>query len=82
MPFVVGRPFSEAEDRPGASRVVVISEGLWATRFGSDPNVAGKTMLLGGEPHVIIGVASRRFDFEDFGDRPEVWYHFNLTRTP
>ncbi len=70
VPFVVGRPFSPDEDKPGASPVVVISEGLWKSRFGSDPNIAGRTMLLGGEPHVITGVVSSRFDFQDFDKAP------------
>jgi putative ABC transport system permease protein len=78
VPFLVGRPFSPEEDRPGASPVVVISEGLWKTRFGSDPNVAGRTMLLGGEQHVITGVVAARFDFEDFDKAPEVWVPFQL----
>ncbi len=78
VPFVAGRPFSAEEDKPGAAHVVVIGEGLWATRFRSDPNVVGRTMLLGGELHVITGVASARFDFEDFGERPEVWVPFQL----
>lgn len=78
VPFVVGRPFSAEEDKPGAPPVVLISEGLWKARFGSDPNVAGRTMLLGGEQHVITGVVSARFDFEDFGKAPEVWVPFQL----
>jgi predicted permease len=78
VPLVVGRPFSAEEDKPGAPAVVVISEGLWRARFGSDPNVAGRTMLLGGEQHVITGVVSSRFDFEDLDKAPEVWVPFQL----
>jgi putative ABC transport system permease protein len=78
VPFVVGRPFSPDEDKPGAPPVVVISEGLWRSRFGSDPNVAGRTMLLGGEQHVITGVVASRFDFEDLDRAPEVWVPFQL----
>ena len=78
VPLVVGRPFNAEEDKAGASPVVVIGEGLWRTRFGSDPNVAGRTMLLGGEQHVITGVVSARFDFGDFGKPPEVWVPFKL----
>ncbi len=77
-PFLVGRPFNAQEDTPGSSPVVVIAEGLWKSRFGGDPNVVGKTMLLGGEPHVITGVISSQFDFQDFGPAPEVWVPFQL----
>jgi predicted permease len=78
VPIVVGRPFNEKEDVPHAAPVVLISEGLWKSRFGSDREVVGKTMALGGEPHVIVGVVGDSFDFQDFGDAPEVWVPFQL----
>ncbi len=78
VPFVVGRGFDAQEDQPGASPVVVISEGLWKSRFGSDPNIAGKTMALGGQPHVITGVVASKFDFQDFGPAAEVWVPFQI----
>lgn len=83
VPFVEGRGFNAQEDRPGAAPVVVISEGLWKSRFASDPNVTGKTMSLGGEPHVITGVVASRFDFGDFGPAAEVWvpFQFDLNTT-
>ena len=77
-PFILGRPFNAQEDSPGASPAVVISEGLWARRFGRDASVVGKTMLLGGEPYSITGVISQRFDFQDFGKAPEIWVPFQL----
>lgn len=40
-PLVRGRGFSAEEDRPGGDKVAVISQGLWARRFGSDPGVLG-----------------------------------------
>ena len=82
VPIVVGRPFGEKEDVPHAAPVVLISEGLWKSRFGGDPEVVGKTMALGGEPHVIVGVVGDSFDFQDFGDAPEVWVPFQLDPTP
>ena len=78
VPLIRGRAFNAQEDSPGASPAVVISEGLWARRFGSDPAVVGKTMVLGGEPFVITGVVGRQFDFQDFGTAPEVWVPFQL----
>ncbi len=78
VPFVAGRPFGPDEDKPGSPLVVAISEGLWKTRFGGDPNVSGRTMLLGGEQHVITGVVAGGFDFQDFGEAPEVWVPFQL----
>jgi putative ABC transport system permease protein len=59
--FILGRPFSTDEDRPGGGRVTVLSGGLWQRRFGGDPNIAGKTILLGGEPYTVLGVTSPAF---------------------
>jgi predicted permease len=52
-----GRDFQVAEEQPGNERVVVISDALWRTRYGSDANALGRTILINGEPHTIVGVA-------------------------
>ena len=78
VPMVMGRGFNAEEDAPKGVNAVVISEGLWSRRFGRDPSVIGKTMLLGGDPYNIVGVASQKFDFRDFGPAPEVWIPFQL----
>jgi predicted permease len=72
-----GRAFSADEDRPLGPKVVVLSHGLWVSRFGSDPAVIGKPMSLSGEPYEIVGVL-REFDFRDFGPDPQVWIPFQL----
>lgn len=77
-PVVLGRTFSAEEDKPNAGHVAVISEGLWTRRFSRDPNIIGKTIELGGQPHTIIGVIGKTFDFRDFGPDPEVWTPFQL----
>lgn len=78
VPLILGRAFNADEDRPGAAPTVVIGEGLWKSRFASDPKIIGRMMVLGGEPHVISGVVSSRFDFQDFGPAPEIWVPFQL----
>jgi putative ABC transport system permease protein len=77
-PVVVGRTFSAGEDKPNAGHVAVISEGLWTRRFSHNPNIVGKTIELGGQPHTIIGVIGKTFDFREFGPDPEVWTPFQL----
>jgi predicted permease len=57
----LGRTFSAEEDRPGAGRFVVLGNGLWKRRFGSDPAIAGKAVLLGGEPYTVLGVIAREY---------------------
>jgi predicted permease len=74
-PVLVGRTFVAGEDRPGAERVAVISRSLWQRRFASDPSIAGRTISLNGEPHVIVGVLG---DFDaaalrSYTGTPEVW---------
>ena len=62
----VGRLFVEAEDVPGAEAgVVVLSHGLWVSRFGQRVDVIGETILLEGEPHRVVGVMPEGFAFPD-----------------
>ena len=78
VPMILGRPFNAQEDMPKAAPAVVISEGVWVSHFARDPQILGKTMTLGSQPYVITGVVSSHFDFQDFGDAPEVWVPFQL----
>ncbi len=73
-----GRTFSAEEDRPGGEHVAVLSHGLWARRFGGDPKVIGRTILLSGDPYVVIGIIAPSFDVEEFGPPPELWVPFQL----
>ena len=77
-PILRGRAFTAEEDLPGGERVVVISQRLWERRFDSDPEILGKTISLSGDAHVIIGIVSSSFDFEEFGPAPEVWTAFQF----
>ncbi len=52
----IGRDFVEDDDRPGAAGTVLISEKLWQTRFDSDAAIAGRSVVINGAPHTIIGV--------------------------
>ncbi|HEX5475714.1 MAG TPA: ABC transporter permease [Vicinamibacterales bacterium] len=61
VPPMLGRGFRPADGVPKAARVVVLSHALWQTHFGSDPHVVGRTILVGGEPHEIVGVMPARF---------------------
>jgi putative ABC transport system permease protein len=52
----LGRSFDEAHETPGQDGVAVLSHGLWQRRFGGAPDVVGRSLTLGGQPVVIIGV--------------------------
>jgi putative ABC transport system permease protein len=77
-PIIRGRGFLTEEDLPKGPRVAIISEGLWRRRFAEDPNILGKTVPLGGDPHSIVGVIGSTFDFREFGPAPEVWVPFQI----
>jgi putative ABC transport system permease protein len=53
-----GRAFSAEEKQPGKDRVVVISDALWRRRYGSDPGVIGRTIVVNGANHLVVGIAS------------------------
>lgn len=53
---LLGRNFTQAEDRPGAERTALISEGLWRRSFGGSAAVLGRTVTLDDVPFSIVGV--------------------------
>ncbi|MCY4121452.1 MAG: ADOP family duplicated permease, partial [Acidobacteria bacterium] len=63
----LGRPFTAEEDRPGAAPVVVLGDGLWRSRFGTDPGVVGRVVEIDRERVEIVGVMPPGFAFP----RPE-----------
>ncbi len=58
---ILGRNFNAADDRRGADPTVLISEGLWQRKFGSDPAVIGKRLVVGGVGRTIVGVIPASF---------------------
>ena len=58
----LGRDFRPREDLPGNDRVIVISQRYWQKRFGSEPDVIGRTIRVDGEPHEIVGVLPASFN--------------------
>ena len=59
-PFL-GREFLPEEDAAGGPAVVILSHLLWKRAFAADPKAIGKTILLRGEPYVVIGVMPESF---------------------
>jgi len=75
----IGRWFTEDEGRPGAPPRVLLSHGLWARRFGSDPRIVGRTIALSGVSYEVIGVMPASFAFPD--GRIDVWEPLQIART-
>ena len=60
---VRGRFFLPEEDKPGATRVVVVSEGFWERRYGRDEKILQQALTLDNKPYSIVGVMPRNFRF-------------------
>jgi putative ABC transport system permease protein len=66
----LGRAFDAEEDKPGIA-VAVLSHGLWRRRFGSDPAIVGKTVMVNEKSHTVVGVMKPTFRFPD--EKTELW---------
>ena len=78
----LGRAFTLQDDVPNAARVAIIGHGLWMRDFGGDAGVIGRTVMLSGEPHQIVGVMPPGFRPAILMDA-EVWRPARLnTATP
>jgi predicted permease len=67
----LGRRFTPDEDKPGADRVVLLSEKYWERKFARSPDVLGQTIVLNGGPFTIIGVMPPIFDLQ----ASRMWFH-------
>jgi len=78
----LGRDFTPQDDAPGVG-VVTISDRLWRQRFGSDPSIVNRTIMLDGRPNVVAGVMAPGFSILD--RTVDVWSTIGLApsaRTP
>ena len=78
----LGRTFSESEGDRGDARVVVLTDGLYKRRFGSNPRILGTTVTLSGKDHTVIGVLPAGFHLPAFWEgmdqkKPELWVPLN-----
>jgi putative ABC transport system permease protein len=63
VPALLGRVFDTANGGEGDRQAVVLSYGLWQSRFGGDTRVLGQSVSLNGAPHEVIGVMPPSFHF-------------------
>ncbi len=61
LPPLMGRRFTPADAEPGAPPVVVLRHKTWRSKFGGDPGIVGRTLVLNGRPTTVIGVMPPRF---------------------
>lgn len=60
-----GRLFTERDDAPGAPPVVLVSESLWQRRFGGKPDLVGRSLMLNGQSHTVVGIVPDSLRFPD-----------------
>jgi putative ABC transport system permease protein len=74
VPAALGRTFTDDEDQKDRDTVVVLSHDLWQQRFGSDPKIVGKALILGGHPLEVVGVMPKGFHFPS--KEAQLWLPF------
>src|SRR5256714_11939338 len=67
---VIGRTFTESEDRPDGN-AVMLTWNLFARRFGGDPSIVGSQIHLDGKPYTVVGVLPKWFTYPDA--KVQVW---------
>ncbi|MCH7748464.1 MAG: ABC transporter permease [Acidobacteria bacterium] len=86
---LLGRTFEPDAAQPGAEPVVILSQATWERYLGSDPDVLDRLLTLEGNPHRVVGVMPRGFDFPalpaayrdatgGLGDLPQFWVPVGL----
>jgi putative ABC transport system permease protein len=77
-PFL-GRTFADGDDSPGNEHVVVLSHALWASQFGLDRAIVGKSIQLDGTPYTVVGVLPADSAFDR--GAAQIWYPLALRAT-
>ncbi|MFL5583034.1 MAG: ADOP family duplicated permease [Gemmatimonadaceae bacterium] len=73
---MIGRGFTKEEDAPNGPRAIVLGHGLWQRRFGGDPAIVGKSILVSGQATPVVGIMPPGFRLPlDFagGAPTEAW---------
>ncbi len=67
---LLGRSFTADEDQPGAARTAVLSHDAWKKRFGADPSIVGRSLVLNQQSYQVIGVMGPEFNWPN---QAELW---------
>ena len=74
-----GRVFKPEEFEPGADNVIVLTDRFWARRFGSDPNIVGRTIQVDGKTVEIVGVMPPGFEHPILWGPIDIWQPLTFT---
>ena len=72
---LLGRTFAAGEDEPGHDRVVILSHGLWKSKFDADPKIVGRQIELNNRMYNVIGVMPAGFHFPS---RAQLWVPLDM----
>ncbi len=70
---IVGRTFMSEDGKGGAAPVVILTENLWRSRFGGDPNLIGRSINLDKRPFTVIGIMPAGFRYPLLAANEDVW---------
>jgi putative ABC transport system permease protein len=79
-PFL-GRTFLPEEETLGKDHEVVLSYGLWQTRYSGDPSLLGRTITIDGDEFTVIGVMPSEFEWQFWSGRRKLWVPVGYTKT-
>jgi putative ABC transport system permease protein len=74
----LGRDFRLEDNEPGAARVAILSHGLWLRRFGANPGIIDRELLLDDRKYIVVGVMPAEFLFPDRAT--EIWVPWQFTK--
>ncbi|HKF58777.1 MAG TPA: ABC transporter permease, partial [Blastocatellia bacterium] len=75
---ILGRTFTQDEDGPGPPPVAILSQGLWQSRYASDPKIIGRNIKIDGVPYSVVGVMPGTFQLPLMGIA-NLWTPLSLT---
>jgi putative ABC transport system permease protein len=67
-----GRSFTSEEDHPGGPRAAILTYELWQSRYGGDPGILGRPIVLDNKDYSVVGVLPASFKFPASGKQPQV----------
>jgi putative ABC transport system permease protein len=76
---LMGRFFTEGDDRPGNDNILVVNEIFWRTQLGADPAIIGKTVRVDSRPFTVVGVTREAFHFPGYDPNNQMWKPLPLT---
>jgi len=74
VPPLLGRLFTATDDQPGAAPLCLLAHRAWERFFGLRTDILGKTVILDGKPHQVVGVMPKEFKFWD------AWFYVPLAQ--